>query len=405
MLKAFKLLMIVLNAAIRVTTEQQCPFSYCNNEGECLEANQANSQRTCKCIGDKYFVGTTCTEMVNHCASNPCQRPSNCINAVGQFLCENCRSGYGGQRCNIPNSKSLSKLLLQFNHYTDFGKEHTFLLMLEQLGSVDFALELIGDNYAIDIWETVIGEDDNKAKFRWYKSDDLIAVAKGLGIWHAELLPYRQGYYHVASESFWHTGLLDIKLLVYDSASGSKMLYNYDYKLLVLKPDHMNCIPVLKFPHGGHPSEPLKVDISLYNNFEPLVIQRCRNNSQMLYNWKIFNSIGTKELYDFGRSDRLLKIPPYRLWFNYQGEVLSSYRIVVAVNEIASDFTATSQYRVSRQYSKDYKTESVEKKLDFSVLSLYYRNRCLQRLKVVLNARWAKVKHSYWMRVKVAILL
>uniref|UniRef100_A0A1A9ZV42 GPS domain-containing protein n=1 Tax=Glossina pallidipes TaxID=7398 RepID=A0A1A9ZV42_GLOPL len=310
--------------------------SFCNNEGECSDDGGG---KTCKC--NDYFTGDTCNEMVDRCQPNPCANNGKCINFLGQFLCK-CSGGFGGLKCNF--EMVFTSMLLHFNHYATFGETHDFLIMTETLGERSFSLELISENYAIGLLETEIG--GNGGQNQWNQSGDLRSVVDELRLKYSDKLPYTEGYYKKFRQSFWTEGRIKIILQTYDSETGQNSFFRNEYSLYVIKPAKIGCTPRLEFLHGSNPLEPLDVDIDRFNNFEAVIKKRCYTDSTLMYSWSIYNSIGVRELYDFGNTEQpLLKVSPYRLWFHYRGEVMASYRIQVLITEKLKKFKAVAQER------------------------------------------------------------
>lgn len=326
---------------LTLQTSKKCDFKECNHEGECKENHK--HVKTCTCIGTKFFEGPKCSKAIDNCqGDNPCKNGGKCRNLIGQFICEECETGFGGQWCDLEISNVFEKMLLFFNHYGFYGETHKFLIIVETLGETPFSLELVSDNYAIDSFESKPAEAN-----KWFYSQDLAKVIQKLGIRYYQDLPYAKGYYHTATETFWNVGELELSLRSYDTYSGTKLFYQNQYKLLIVN-RHEECVPNLSFLYGKNPLDPLMLDIASYNNFEVVVEKRCFKNSNIILNWSVFNAIGLVKLHDFGNTgELLLKIRPYELWFNYQGEVLSSYRIVVRMIEEYKNKRRITEGRVS----------------------------------------------------------
>ncbi|XP_061389928.1 uncharacterized protein LOC133325120 [Musca vetustissima] len=304
-----------------------CDSSICNHEGQCFKEN---GQQRCQCVGDKYFKGPHCNEIVDNCVEQPCQNNGECLNLVGQFICRNCAEGYGGLWCDIKRQNIFQNMVLYFNHYGYYAQEHVFLLMVEQRGLVDFSVELMGSNYVIDSFETNSINSDEQ----WIYSGDLESIIRKHGIRYYNDLPFKKGYYHLSHEVFWHLGILTLSLRSYDTETATDFFYYQDFDILIIPPKDFECVPQLKFRHGFDPLEPLMLDIARFNTFEGEVQERCYTDSNINYEWRIFNPIGNIMLYDFGNTDiPLLKVPPYRLWFGHQSEVMSSYSLVLRMIE------------------------------------------------------------------------
>uniref|UniRef100_A0A1A9WF38 EGF-like domain-containing protein n=1 Tax=Glossina brevipalpis TaxID=37001 RepID=A0A1A9WF38_9MUSC len=303
------------------TRNNFCKNDFCNNEGKC---SYEDERKVCKC--NEYFTGDTCDIMVDHCQTNPCANNENCKTFPGQFICV-CQQGFGGRKCDFKNV--FTSMLLHFNHYAIFGEMHDFLITIETLGEMDFSLELTSANYAIEALETKMNEKEG-LQSKWTHSEDLERVVKNMGLKNYNGLPYMKGYYRKSKQTFWTGGRIEITLLAYDSETGQQMFFDNVFPLDVIKPAKIGCTPLLEFLHCSNPSDPLEVDIAHFNNFEPVIKKKCYKESILLYYWKIYNSIGTVQLFDFGYTEQpLLKVSPYKLWFHYAGEVMSSYRIEV----------------------------------------------------------------------------
>ncbi|KAL9914203.1 uncharacterized protein ACN2A1_001307 [Glossina fuscipes fuscipes] len=336
--RMWKILFLVVITCIRAQRQSYCGF--CNNEGECSDED---GRKICKC--NDYFTGDTCNEMVDRCQPNPCANSGNCVNVLGQFLCQ-CSSGFGGLKCNF--DMVFTSMLLHFNHYATFGETHDFLIMIETLGERSFSLELISENYAIGLLETELSGSDGQNQ--WNESADLKSLAKELGIKYSDKLPYTEGYYKKFHQCFWTEGLIKIILQTYDSETGQNYFFRNEYSLYIIKPARIGCTPQLEFLHGSDPLEPLDVDIDRFNNFEAVIKKRCYIESTLTYSWSIHNSIGIRELYNFGNTKQpLLKVSPYRLWFHYHGEVMASYRIQVLITEKLKQFKGVTRERVITQ--------------------------------------------------------
>lgn len=351
MLKFLKSFLIFFKIFNLLTANETCDFADCNYEGEC---RFVNTEKTCHCIGEKYFEGPTCSLAIDLCeVIKPCKNKGKCQAVTGQFVCNECDTGFGGLRCDLEVPNAFKNLVVYFNHYGFYGTKHKFLIMVESLGEVAFSLEFVSDLYAIDSWETKIFTTDKNTK--WIFSNDLISVIKNHKIRFYNDLPYQKGYYHLASETFWDYGLLKLTLSSYDTETGLKLFYQNSYDLLILK-QTSECLPQLKFFHGTDPVDPLMVDIARYNNFEANLKKRCFENSNIVYKWSVYNSIGTIKLYDFGiTKEPILKVPPYKLWFNYHGEVMSSYQVLIRLEESYQEQVLVTQARVS--YTKKTKVD------------------------------------------------
>lgn len=336
-----RILIIILVTSFTESLKH-CDPAYCSHEGQCFIENNT---KNCRCIGDTYFQGTFCAEVVDNCLSNPCQNGGQCQSLVGQFMCRDCPEGYGSLWCDVQKENIFQNLALYFNHYAYAAVVQHFILVLEDLGSVDFSLELIADNYVIDSFET----NPKVLQKQWIYSTDLTAIIRQHDIRYYNDLPFKKGYYRLAQETFWDLGILKITLRSYDTELATDLFHFQVYDLLLLKPEYLKCLPQIKFRHGSDPMDPRLLDISGFNNFEPVVMQRCAANSKFHFHWHIFNSVGNTMLYNFGNSTKpLLKVPPYRLWFNYHGEVMSSYSLVVTmVEKFNHSFETKTEARVS----------------------------------------------------------
>lgn len=341
MLKRIFFVWIFLKIILKVKADKSCNFAYCNHEGEC-HINEEN-EKVCSCIGENYFEGSDCSQRINICQKHsPCKNNANCLPMVGQFICENCPAGYGGLRCDLEISNIFENMALYFNHYGFYGKLHKFLIVVENLGKNSFSLELVSSQYAIDSWET-----EPQKRTKWFYSNHLPSLIRKHGIRYYQDLPYVQGFYHLATQSFWDLSELQLQLRSYDSATGTQLFYEQQFQLLVVH-ESGKCAPSLKFIHGSNPLEPLKVDIAVYNSFEIVLLKRCFEKSRIEYQWRVYDSIGAVKLHDFGyTTNTILKVPPYKLWFNYHGEVMSSYRLVVHMIEEYSGQKITTEARVS----------------------------------------------------------
>ncbi|XP_060589547.1 fibropellin-1-like [Ruditapes philippinarum] len=71
---------------------------YCNEKNQCEngDARTINGIETCTC--HKGFQGTTCSEDIDECLSQPCHDGGQCHNHVGNYSCT-CALGYGGNQC------------------------------------------------------------------------------------------------------------------------------------------------------------------------------------------------------------------------------------------------------------------------------------------------------------------
>ncbi|KNC24119.1 hypothetical protein FF38_13045, partial [Lucilia cuprina] len=316
-----------------------CNFSDCNHEGLCT-LNEQN-EKLCSCIGSKYFQGANCSEVIDLCQiESPCKNGGICKPIMGQFICKNCNFGFGGLWCDLEVANAFENMLLYFNHYGYYGEKHKFLIMMENLGERSFSLEFVADNYAIESFETKLGKTE-----KWVYTKDLPSVIRKLGIRYYQDMPYTKGYYHIASETFWDLGQLALTLRCYDTETAALFFYQNQFDILIAQ-RKVSCVPELYFIHGANPLEPLMVDIANYNNFEIILKKRCFENSATHYQWSVFNSIGSVKLHDFGSTNELiLKIKPYKLWFNYHGEVMSSYSIVVKMLEKHGGKRSESQTR------------------------------------------------------------
>ena len=341
MFKIIFIALIYLNIVIQLRARKSCHFADCNHEGECYV--DEDNRKVCSCIGQNYFEGSDCSERIDICQrENPCKNNANCHAMVGQFVCLNCPAGYGGLHCDLEISNVFENLILYFNHYGYYGKSHKFLILLENLGENAFSLELASNQYAIDSWET-----KPEQKTKWFYSNNLPSIIKKYGIRYYQDLPYVKGFYHLSTQTFWDLSELQLQLRSYDSDTGSQLFYEQQFQLLIVH-ESGKCVPSLKFIHGSNPLDPLKVDIAAYNSFEILLQKRCFASSRIEYQWRVFDSTGMVKLHDFGfTTNTILKVPPYKLWFNYHGEVISLYRLVVHMVEEFSGQQINTQARVS----------------------------------------------------------
>ncbi|XP_050334331.1 uncharacterized protein LOC126761938 [Bactrocera neohumeralis] len=315
-------------------SEKLCPIGNCNDAGKCaLDGNDIQ----CACVAD-YFNGPRCEQFMNHCEANPCRNGATCEPALGQFLCK-CVDTWGGQRCNMKNMPTFTKMHLLFNPVGVFGERQNFLLTVETLGTRNFVYEAYTSNCLIDTFESY---PKRKSGFRY--SRDLRAVARSLGLLHAGRLPYKSGYYHEGYESFWEAGTLIITVRVADLESNA--LYEQTFALYIIQPTDVPCIPDIGFMHGSDPQEPLMIDIARFNVFNAIIHRHCAPNSRIEMEWTVHNSIGTIILYEFGNTGKKqLKVKPYRLWFNYHGAVAQSYMVRANVDEYFDDTVVHKKVR------------------------------------------------------------
>ncbi|XP_073838232.1 polycystin family receptor for egg jelly-like [Musca autumnalis] len=319
--------LIYIALALSIATRKMCNVSFCNHEGQCFEEN---GRKTCQCVGNKYFQGLRCTEMSNNCLEEPCQNNGQCQNLVGQFICQNCDNGYGGLWCDIKISNVFQNMILYFNHYGYYSEEHNFLLIMEHLGYVNFSVELMSNNYVIDSFETTSMD----STLKWKYSSNLESIIKQHAIRYYNDLKFQKGYYRLAKEVFWHLDNLKLSLRSYDTETAGSLFYYNEFDILILTQQSVQCVPQLIFLHGIDPLEPLMLDIARFNTFEAVIQRRCLSDSNLVFNWRIFNTIGDKMLHEFGNTVvPMLKVPPYKLWFSYHGEVMSSYSLVIRMVE------------------------------------------------------------------------
>ncbi|XP_020714190.1 uncharacterized protein LOC101450228 isoform X1 [Ceratitis capitata] len=311
-----------------------CPIGNCNNAGNCIITD---SDLQCSCVSN-YFSGRHCEQFIDHCATNPCRNGATCEPALGQFVCK-CAPSWGGQRCEVKDMPTFTKLHVLFDPVGVFGEHQNFLVTVETLGTINFVYEAFTKNCLIDTFESY---PKRKSGFRYAR--DLHAVARSLGLLHAQRIPYKSGYYHEGYERFWDAGTLSVKVRVADMASNA--LYEHTFELYIIQPPSVPCIPDISFMHGSNPQEPLMVDIARFNVFNAIIHRHCAPNSRMKMDWTIHNSIGTVLLHEFGNTDKKqLKVKPYRLWFNYQGVVAQSYMIRVNVDEYYEDVVVHKKVR------------------------------------------------------------
>ncbi|XP_013108319.2 uncharacterized protein LOC106087723 isoform X1 [Stomoxys calcitrans] len=320
-------------------SQEHCDPSYCNFEGQCIEENNL---RKCQCIGENYFTGARCAQIVDSCRSRPCQNQGQCHGLVGQYMCRQCTEGYGGLWCDVKRKSIFQNMALYFNHYGYYAKSQNFLIVVENLGSVDFSLELLGHNYVVDSFETKMG----RGSTQWTHTSDLASVIRKCGIRYYNDLPYGEGYYHRSQQVFWDLGMLILSLRSYDTESALDLFHMQNFDILVLQTAELPCVPRLRFSHGFDPLEPLTLDMARFNNFAPLVLHRCSTKSEVSFQWQICNNIGNKILHEYGETTiALLKVPPYRLWFHYNGEVISSFSLVATLTEKSQQIDTRTQAR------------------------------------------------------------
>ena len=53
----------------------------------------------CRCPAG--WTGQTCGELINHCASQPCQNDGQCVNSVTGYICVCDGTGFHGNTCEI----------------------------------------------------------------------------------------------------------------------------------------------------------------------------------------------------------------------------------------------------------------------------------------------------------------
>ena len=190
--------------------------------------------------------------------------------------------------CSWPVEDLFTKFYMHFNLYAKYGKEANILLTMETLGSSKFVLELFGSNYAIDAFET-----NQHSQTKWKYSPNLAQIAKNLGLHHFEMIPYQKGYYHISKAIFYEVGKGELKILIYD---GQKMYVEQNLEFLVLPRDTAECVPEVRLRHCANPQDPLKVDISRFNNIQLEVEKKCWDNSDMSYQWVVYDNFQTGKL-------------------------------------------------------------------------------------------------------------
>ena len=70
-----------------------CASNPCQNGASCR-----NSIGSYQCVCATGYTGAQCQTLINNCASNPCQNGGSCVNAVGSYSCQ-CPLGYTGPNC------------------------------------------------------------------------------------------------------------------------------------------------------------------------------------------------------------------------------------------------------------------------------------------------------------------
>ncbi|CAF1683348.1 unnamed protein product, partial [Adineta ricciae] len=90
-------ILIILSWFNHLTMSEVCTPDVCNKHGTCIP-NNSNSF-TCKC--DAGFVGSTCNQELDECASNPCLNNGTCTDLENGFLCR-CPPEWNGTVCAEP---------------------------------------------------------------------------------------------------------------------------------------------------------------------------------------------------------------------------------------------------------------------------------------------------------------
>lgn len=308
-----------------------CSPAHCYYEGDC---KNKSGVITCECIDSAIFGGKYCNISTNVCVKSPglCTG-GKCINIGGQPACIDCPAGKSGQYCSL-NISGPSNMLLLYNHYAYLGQEHLFLFTVSNLGQLKFVIHFASDRYVVDMLKT-----DPELKEEWYPHHKLTLLVhqKHIMMWND--FPYEDGYYHLAKQTFWHPGVISLKLVVMDNEKN--ILQNKVYKLLIVETEAMNiCQPKVTFPFKAVANDPLPIDVEHYAIIEATVTKRCRPNSTIIYYWSIYNKIGSKiYITSQDKSRPILKLKPFAL-SHLSDESNTEFRLELYYTEHSDDFNA-----------------------------------------------------------------
>ena len=80
-----KSLILIYLKSCEISSEN-CSTQLCNNAGKCLLDTKTDMGFRCVC--DPNYTGSTCSQNINPCSSNPCKEDYTCINSPnGEFMC------------------------------------------------------------------------------------------------------------------------------------------------------------------------------------------------------------------------------------------------------------------------------------------------------------------------------
>ena len=72
----------------------QCISNPCANNGTCMDNVNGYS-----CVCADGFTSTNCTINIDDCDPNPCMNGGKCQGLINNYVCQ-CASGYAGRNCN-----------------------------------------------------------------------------------------------------------------------------------------------------------------------------------------------------------------------------------------------------------------------------------------------------------------
>ena len=88
----------------RLQQSDPCAGNPCNG-GYC----QSDDGTTPTCTRCPFgLTGSTCSENINECASNPCQNGAACVDAIDGFTCQ-CTPAFAGVHCEVENFACVSQ--------------------------------------------------------------------------------------------------------------------------------------------------------------------------------------------------------------------------------------------------------------------------------------------------------
>lgn len=156
--------------------------------------------------------------------------------APGQYNCY-CPANFYGHNCTFESKiKHFGQVLLQYNHVASINGDNNFLIILTDLGTALYSVEMVTSEYAI---AALLFPLDNPQNF--IKTNDIQAVAKKFNVPSSSLPPgnvfYYAGKYRMGADG------ITIVSLTITGVSETHTYYTWNFQFGSLK--NVGCNPLV----------------------------------------------------------------------------------------------------------------------------------------------------------------